>query len=46
MSASGPSGPLVLLSADFFQNQLFIKILSGVTSECQIGWIQTKTNVL
>ena len=30
-----------LSSADFFQNQLFRKILSGIPSECQTDWIQT-----
>ena len=29
-----------LSSADFFQNQLFRKILSGIPSECQAVWIQ------
>ena len=45
MSASGPSGPLVLLSADFFQNYLFRKILSGIQSECQMVWIQIRTDI-
>ena len=42
MSASGPSGPLVLSSAEFFQNQLFRKILSGIPKECQTDWIQIR----
>ena len=29
-----------LSSADFFQNQFFQKILSGIPSECQMIWIQ------
>ena len=37
---------LFLSSADFFQNQLFRKILSGIPSECQIAWIQIRPNVL
>ena len=44
-----PSGKLFMLflsSADFFQNQLFRKILSGIPSECQIAWIQIRPNVL
>ena len=35
-----------MLSADFFQNQLFRKILSGIPSECQADWIQTRPNIL
>ena len=35
----------LLSSADFFQNQLFLKILSG-TSECQTVWIQIRTDIL
>ena len=31
-----------LLSADFFQNQLFRKILSRVPSECRTVWIQIR----
>ena len=27
-----------LTSADFFQNQFFRKILSGILSECQTDW--------
>ena len=29
-------------SAEFFQNQLFRKILSGLSSECQTVWIQIR----
>ena len=29
-----------LSSADFFQNQLFLKIVSGIPSECQTNWIR------
>ena len=46
MSASGPSGPLVLSSADVFQNQLFRKILSRIPSECQTDWIQIRPDVM
>ena len=35
-----------LSSADFFQNQLFRKIPSGIPSECQTGWIQIRPDVL
>ena len=35
-----------LLSADFFQNQLFRKILSGIPSECQTVWIQFRPDIL
>ena len=35
-----------LSSADFFQNQLFRKILSGIPSECQIVFIQIRPDVL
>ena len=31
-----------LSSADFFQNQLFRKILSGITSECHTDWVQVR----
>ena len=31
-------------SADFFQNQLFLKILSEIPSECQTAWIQISTS--
>ena len=36
-----------LSSADFFQNQLFRKILSGLPLECQTVWItdQARQNV-
>ena len=33
-------------SADFFQNQLFRKTLSGIPSECQTVWIQIKPGIL
>ena len=33
----------VLQSADYFQNQNFRKILSGIPSECQTVWIQIRT---
>ena len=32
--------------ADFFKNQLFWKILSGIPSECQTDWIQIRPNIL
>ena len=35
-----------LSSADFFQNQLFQKILSGIPSECQTDWIQIRSDIL
>ena len=35
-----------LSSADFFQNQLFQKILSGIPSECQTVWIPIRPDVL
>ena len=35
-----------LSSADFFQNHLFRKILSGIPSECQKDWIQIRPNIL
>ena len=35
-----------LSSADFFQNYLFQKILSGTLSECQTVWIQVRTDIL
>ena len=35
-----------LLSADFFQNQLFRKNLSGILSECQTVWIQIRPIIL
>ena len=37
---------LLLSSADFFQNQLFQKILSGALIECQTVWIQIRTDIL
>ena len=37
---------LFLSSADFFQNQLFRKILSGIPSEYQTVWIQIRPNML
>ena len=33
-------------SADFFQNLLFQKIISGIPSACQTVWIQIRTNIL
>ena len=35
-----------LSSADFFQNQLFRKNLSGIPSECQTDWIQIGPDIL
>ena len=35
-----------LLSADFFQNYFFLNILSGIPWECQMVWIQIRTDVL
>ena len=35
-----------LSSADFFQNQLFRKILSGLPLQCQTVWIQIKPDAL
>ena len=36
---------LFLLTADFFQNQLFRKILSGIIpSECQTDWPDLDSN--
>ena len=35
-----------LSPADFFQNQLFRKILSGIPSECQTDWIQIGPDIL
>ena len=38
---------LLLLSADFFQNDFFKKkVLSGTLSESQMVWIQIRTNIL
>ena len=34
------------LSSDFFQNQHFGKILSGIPSECQTVWIQIRPGIL
>ena len=33
-------------SADFFQNQLFQKILQGIPSDCQTVWIQIRIGIL
>ena len=33
-------------SADFFQNLLFQKIISGTLTECQTVWIQIRTDIL
>ena len=35
-----------LSSADYFQNQLFRKIVSGIPSACQTVWIQIRPNIL
>ena len=35
-----------LSSADFFQNQVFRKIISGIPSECQTDWIQIRPDIL
>ena len=35
-----------LLSADFFQSQLFQKIISRIPSQCQTVWIQIKPDIL
>ena len=35
-----------LSSADFFQNQLFQKIISGMPSECQTLWILIRPDIL
>ena len=37
---------LFLSSADFFQNQLFGKIISGIPSECQTHWIQIRPDTV
>ena len=34
------------LSADFFQNHFFQKILSGIPSECRTVWIQIRPDIL
>ena len=31
--------------ADFFQNQLFRKFLSGIPSECQAVWVQIRPDI-
>ena len=36
----------LLSSADFFQNRLFRKILSGIHSQCQTVWIQIRPDVV
>ena len=46
MSASGPSGPLVLSSADLFHSQLFLKNLSGLPSESQTVLIKVRPDIL
>ena len=33
-------------SADFFSKLTFQKILSGIPSECQMDWIQIRTDIL
>ena len=35
-----------LSSADFFLNQLFQKIISGIPSECQTVWMEIRTDIL
>ena len=35
-----------LKSADFFQNQLYRKIISGIPSDCQTVWIQIRPDIL
>ena len=37
-------GNFFLSSADFFQNQPFRKIISGILSECQTVWTQIRTD--
>ena len=34
-----------LSSANFFQNQLFWKLLSGIPSECQTDWVQIRPHI-
>ena len=34
-----------LSSADFFQNHIFGKILSGIPSECQTDWFQIRPDI-
>ena len=36
----------LLSSANFFQNQLLKKILSGIPSECQTVWIEIRPEFL
>ena len=44
---STKSLPSYFLSpADFFQNQLFGKIISGIPSECQTDWVQIRPDIL
>ena len=38
--------PAFLSSADIFQNQLFWKILSGISYECLTVWIQIRPSIL
>ena len=38
--------PAFLLPADYFHNQLFRKILSGIQSECQTVWNQIRPDIL
>ena len=38
--------PAFLSSADIFQNQLFRKILSGISYECQTVWTQIRPDIL
>ena len=44
MSASGPSGPLVLSSTDLFRNKFLKKILSATFTGCQMVWTPIKTD--
>ena len=37
---------IILSSADFFQNQIFRKILSEIASGCQTSWIHIKHGVV
>ena len=43
---AGKLSMLLLPSADFFQNYLFKKIISGTLSEWQTVWIQIRTDIL
>ena len=36
----------IFQSADFFQNHLFQKTLSGIPSECQAVWMQIRPHIL